>query len=118
MVGVPLYRPRRRYLSGHGPSRVQCLALGAAGGGARADRAIQTRGLSQRRRRVPSPMGLTMMVDGIGRGTLRNSAGGSPGLVGMTTGGRLTWAGAGSGTIGRGGGSCVTGGGGGSGATG
>ena len=49
----------------------------AAGDAARPDRAVQARGLSQRRRRVPSPMGLTMMVDGIGRGARRSSAGGS-----------------------------------------
>ena len=40
------------------------------------DRALQARRLCQRRRRVPSPMGLTMIVDGIGRGPRRSSAGG------------------------------------------
>ena len=55
--------------------------------GAGPDRAVQARRLSQRRRRVPSPMGLTMIVDGIGRGPRRSSAGGSPGAVGEATGG-------------------------------
>ena len=49
----------------------------APGDARRPDRAVQARRLCQRRRRVPSPMGLTMMVDGIGRGARRSSAGGS-----------------------------------------
>ena len=60
-------------------SRVQRLALGGRRGSRRPDRPVQARRLSQRRRRVPSPMGLTMTVDGIGRGLRRSSDGGSLG---------------------------------------
>ena len=64
----------------HAPG-VQRLALGGAGRPAAADRAVQARRLCQRRRRVPSPMGLTMIVDGIGA-VRRNSSRGSSARVG------------------------------------